>query len=168
MREETTMEFNTNMTVTNGNVTADEIASMQSQIAELTTQLAQRQNVVDTLNTRLEAVRVQRDNAESDFKQLNTYLNEYADGKGLCGEYEKQLDEWNEGFDSMKLEGRIREYQIEVEVSFRYTTTVTVEASTADDAREQVEQMSAGEVMQDGPWDCPDHEEFEISSVELA
>jgi peptidoglycan hydrolase CwlO-like protein len=162
------MEFNTNMTVTNGNVTADEIAAMQSQIAELTTQLAQRQNVVDTLSTRIESVRVQRDNAEADFKQLNTYLNEYADGKGYCGEYEKQLDEWNEGFDSMKLEGRIREFQVECEVSFRYTTTITVEAANADDAREQVEQMSASEVMEDGPWDSPDYEEFEIGSIEVA
>lgn len=162
------MEFNTNMTVTNGNVTADEIAAMQSKLAELTAQLAQVTSTNETLNTRLEAVRVQRDHAEGDFKQLNTYLNEYADSKGYCGEYEQQLDEWNGGFACMKLEGRIHEYEVTVDVNFRFTHTVTVEASSEQDAREQVENMTPGEVMESADWDNPEYEDAEIQSIERA
>lgn len=162
------MEYNTNMTVTNGNVTADEIASMQSQISELTAKLEAVNATVDRLNVRLEETRVQRDHAEGDFRTLNGYLNTYADEKGMCGEYEKQLQDWNEGFQVMELQGRIREYQIEFEVSFRYTATVSVEASSEQDAREQAENMTPTEIMESNDWDYPDYEDAEISSIELA
>lgn len=162
------MENNTNMTVTNGNVSADEIASMQSQISELTRQLTERNASVGRLNERLESIRVQRDEVIGDWRLLNSFLNKYADDQSMCGEYERKIAEWNEQFQVVKLEGRIREYEVEVEVSFRYTHTVTVEASSEEDAKEMVEQMTASEVMESADWDCPDYEEFEINSVEPA
>lgn len=158
------MEYNTNMTVTNGNAATD-MASMQEQIADLTNKLNTVNATVERLNVRLEEVRVQRDRVEADFRTLNNYLNDYADNKGYCDEYEKQLDEWNEGLHAMQLHGRIHEYEVEVECTFRYTHTVTVEASSEQDAREQVEQMTASEVMESADWDCPDYEDAEVQSV---
>jgi len=164
----TTMEFNTNMTVTNGNVNADEIASMQSQISELTAKLTAVNSENQRLRENNNNMRESLDLMGADWRQLNAFLNEYADKESMCGAYEDKLRIWNNDFRRLQLEGRIREFQVECEVSFRYTTTITVEAANEDDARSQVEDMSAGEVMQDGPWDCPDHEEFEIASIELA
>ena len=162
------MEFNTNMTVTNGNVTADEIAAMQSQLAELTAKVEAVNGENQRLRESNAGLRESLDLMGADWRTLNAFLNEYADKESMCSSYEDKLTAWNKDFRRLQLEGRIREYEVECEVSFRYTHTVTVEAANEDDARQMVEDMTASEVMETADWGCPDHEEFEIGDIEPA
>lgn len=163
------MENNsTYMTVTNGNVNADEIASLQAQVTDLTRQLSEVKAAFDRTHERLQSAQAVRDEQARDWAKLNEFLNKYADEKAMCSEYEKQLDEWNQSFESLELEGRVREYEVEVECSFRYTFTKTVEASSEAEARRMVEDMSPSEAMESADWDYPEDEEMEVGDVSLA
>ena len=84
--------------------------------------------------------------ARADWSLLNEALNEYADNKGLCGEYERQLDEWNDSFGTLKLEGRTKTYSVELTVRASFTTTVEVEATSEDDATDKAGNLDWDEV----------------------
>lgn len=82
----------------------------------------------------------------ADWALLNEGMNEYADDKGLCGEYEKQLGEWNDSFQYMELIGRQKNYEVEVTVHVTYKNTITVEATSEDEASGKVDDLGWDEV----------------------
>ena len=87
-----------------------------------------------------------RNTMQGDWALLNEALNEYADGKGLCGEYERQLSEWNDSFAVMSLEGRAKTYEVELTITATYTTTVEVEATSEDEATDKAGDLDWDEV----------------------
>lgn len=120
------------------------------------TWLPHRENTNETLTSwmwraaqmeegRLQEVQRSR-NMRSDWALLNEALNEYADTKNMCGEYERQLSEWNDSFAELSLDGRTKTYEVEVTITATFTTTVEVEGTSEDDATEKAGDMDWDDV----------------------
>ncbi|AEK07498.1 hypothetical protein SEND513_53 [Mycobacterium phage Send513] len=93
---------------------------------------------------RLEAVK-------RDFRKLNEHINSYAEETHMCGDYERRIYGWNETFEVMELEGRVRDYNVPVRVPGVFGDTEVwvsgIKARTPEEAREQVQRMTAQEVL---------------------
>ena len=104
--------------------------------AQIDVQLAQERNANQAIN---QAIR-------RDWNTLNEHLNEYADQKSMCDDYENQLSEWNDEFSTLELTGRTKTYEVQVTVRAEFHKTVTVEATTSQAAKEQVDDMDDSEI----------------------
>ena len=110
------------------------------------------ENVVHWLwrAAQIDVQRLQERNANqairSDWNTLNEHLNEYADEQDMCSTYENKLDEWNGTFGVMSLTGRVKEYEVEMTVHMTFTTTVTVEANSADQASNKADDLDWDDV----------------------
>jgi hypothetical protein len=104
-------------------------------------------------NARHAANNVEIARLRQDWRQLNEFLNEYADKNSMCSDYERQLNDWNEGFELLELEGRKRIYRVRVRVQTTHYVDVDVEATTEDAAIEEINDMYASDIMNDnGDW----------------
>ena len=100
----------------------------------------------------------------SDWLTLNEHLNGYADKESLCSTYENKLDEWNGTFGVMSLTGRVKEYEVEMTVHMTFSTTVTVEATSPDQASTKADDLDWDDVTRnislgdagDVSWDVDD------------
>lgn len=110
-------------------------------------------------------------NQQSDWDKLNQFLLDEAQNRDWCGELEKVLDKWNAAFEAFELQGRVKDYVVEVEVTATYTVRVPVEGcKNAEEAQERVNDMDGDEVMRnshDGSWDCPDDVEICAGNAEV-
>lgn len=129
-------------------------------VNELLRQQARAQTVTKSLRA-----------AESDWQTLNILLNEYADERNMCGEYESKIEEWNSQFSHFGLEGRKRDYTVHVTVTATWDFEMTVDGQTSEEAaQEYVENMSDDEIMSEATNACysPDDVSLDFVSVELA
>ena len=95
-----------------------------------------------------------------DWRRLNDFLNEYANEQRMCPDYERRLENWNESFELLELEGRKRDFEVRVRVDASYYTTVTVSAVNQDAANDEVGGMSTDDL--DVDWDNPDNVDWDI------
>ncbi len=108
--------------------------------------------------------------AETDWNILSERLNEEANDRDWCEEYDTIVTELNGCFTVFELPTRVKSYDVSVTVTATYYTTVTVEATSEDDAREQVDNMDTDDISNDSgmSWHCPDDSEVEVTEVEVA
>ena len=140
-----------------------EILDLQKQLHEATTRLS----VVQESRTAWEN---KYWTARNDWNTLNDHLKDYANENSMCSSFEDKLEEWNEDYKLLKLEGRVREYNVSVTVTATYYATVTVEAKSPDDAEKIVNNMDSDDIdnNSDMSWRYPDDAEFETGDVEEA
>lgn len=100
-------------------------------------------------NTTLAELEILQHNAEkevnkwkSDVATINDFLNNQADERDFCSEYEDFIQEINEALSVATLAGRSFSFSVEVdaEITFRQTVFVSVEASSASEAEEMVQE----------------------------
>lgn len=99
-----------------------------------------------------------------DWSKLNEFINGYANETNMCSDYERRLDDWNEDFALLKLEGRKRTFEISVRVDASYYVTVPVEATNEDAAHDAISDMSSYDVMEHASWNYPDSVDHEVSN----
>jgi len=83
--------------------------------------------------------RTQRMNFESDWQMLNDFINEYADEQNMCSDYERRLERWNGSFSEMNLQGRERNWNVQVRITVDHT--FQIRARSEEDAKELAEDM---------------------------
>ena len=106
--------------------------------------------------------------AEADWNRLGELLMGEANDRDWCSEYDRLVEEWNEGFQQFELPVRKSDYDVEVTITATYTVTIQVEAEDEDAARELVESdYSAADIMRQAgnSFAYPDDSEYEIEGV---
>jgi hypothetical protein len=86
--------------------------------------------------TRLASLTEFQRKAYADWSNFNVALNEKAAEKGLCGDYERIMEQVSTVLTVFEFEPREQEYEIEVTITgtMTTTTTVTVTATSEEDA----------------------------------
>ena len=102
----------------------------------------------------------------SDVSKLNDFMNAKADEESWCASYDTEIEGWNSSFTQIELVGRRREYQVQLDVTLRYTHYITIESSSEDAAREEIEQMSEGDLLDNLDYSYPDDTDIELREVE--
>jgi hypothetical protein len=107
--------------------------------------------------------------AETDWNILRDRLTEEANDRDWCAEYDTIINELNGCFTVFELLKRVKSYDVNVTLTATYYTTVSVEASSEDDAREQVDNMDTDDISNNSgmSWHCPDEGEVTINEVEV-
>jgi hypothetical protein len=110
---------------------------------------------------------------DSDIETINEALNKAAEDRDFCSEYEEWIEDLSGKLSHYSsLEGRNFDYEVTVEVTrvFKETVTVTVSASSAEDAEELVRDEAASFVddlcNQEYNIDESYDVDYEIQSVE--
>lgn len=90
------------------------------------------------------------DAAISDLAFLNGKMNEYADETKMCSDYERRIFKWSEEMD-FKLKGRERDWSVPVQIPGfgNEEYCITVQATSADTARQQVQMMPNADVIRE-------------------
>lgn len=109
---------------------------------------------------------------QSDWEMLNAHLNDYAVEQGMCRDYERKLDSWNDTFTSLKLKGRREEYNVGITLPdlIEGHVWVTVEAHSPTEANELVSKMSTAEILRrviEREGDCADELPFKAQTVSV-
>lgn len=104
---------------------------------------------------------------QSDWDELNSELNEYADENSFCEKYEQRINEWNDQFSVMKLVGRKKTYEVELSVTARYSVTVEVEATSEEEASEAAGELDWDDVMGPCDMDSPDDLDWDVDSASI-
>ena len=164
----------TNPSIAEASTTLDDLIEKVKTVEELTAEVAVLTNSVTDLTARLELSRQRTERTQTrvneyaaDVTRLNELMNEKADEQSLCGKYEEALAEWNSELTHIELTGRVKEYEVSVTVTATYHTTVTVEASSEDDAAEKVNDMDTDDIDSNSglEWRYPDDAEFVVDEV---
>lgn len=83
----------------------------------------------------------------NDIRRINDELNSTAEEQSWCNEYEERLDRLNETLSTeTTLVGRKRDRNVRVSVTATWDVYLTVEATSEEDAIEQIRNMDADEV----------------------
>jgi len=153
-------------------VTKDHPASprIEHYVNLLRTSYDEVSKLLDKNTTELNKLRTAHD---SDITRINEALNKAAEDRDFCTEYEEWIEELSgELSHYSSLTGRIFEYEVAVEVTrtFKSTVYVTVSASSEEDAEELVKDEASSIVddVCDETYDisCTDDVEYEVQSVE--
>jgi hypothetical protein len=127
-------------------------------------------------------VRAQRDHADrlnrtirsmrSDWELLNEHLSTESTDRDWCGVYDQLIEQWNSEFQTMQLEPRSRDYEVEVEITATWTVRVPVSGMTSEEAAQEYvsENYDAYEAMSasSDSWDTPDNADVEIGEAYIA
>ena len=121
------------------------------------------QNQVD-----IESYRGRFMKANNDWDKLGGLLMKEANDRDWCSEYDRLVDSWNSDFELLELPVRKKTYNVEVSVTATYTVTVQVEAEDDDAAIDEVNDMSAHDIMLNsgGSFSYPDDTEYEVNGCE--
>lgn len=105
--------------------------------------------LVETIN-KLHTEQAKNLDLNDDWCSLNTLLNEYADKERMCGDYERQLNTWNESLSVLQLEGRHRNWTVGVVNPELWdgTAWITVNATSPAAADKIAEELSTFELLQ--------------------
>lgn len=164
----------TNPSIAEASTTLDDLIEKVKTVEELTAEVAVLTNSVTDLTARLELSRNRSERTQNrineyaaDVVRLNEMMNEKADEQSLCGKYEEALAEWNSELTHIELTGRVKNYEVSVTITATYHTTVTVEASSDEDASEKVNDMDTDDIDNNSAldWRYPDDAEFVVDEV---
>ena len=121
---------------------------------------------LDTAQVELDRARNQMVSMRRDWSKLNALMNEHANSENWCDEYDEKLEYWNDSFSTLKLEGRLKDFDIDVKLVATYRTTVTIKASSRDKAIDIFnDSYDTSDVMRNQDWDDPYDTDFEAIDV---
>lgn len=134
--------------IVDGNSHATEEAiNAAFKVGELSTEITELKRQVDYLSATAVEAEKRAETYRADFDRLNVFLNEYANDKRMCSDYESTLEEWNNSFSLLKLVGRLRDYRVQVSVTVCYSGVITVEALNETEAQREVRAWDSSEVL---------------------
>ena len=139
----------------------DELESKAAKVDDLTARLETATQSLDYLRSKITRM-------SDDWNKLNGFLNDYATDEGMCDGYEDKLAEWNAEFGELKLEGRVKKFEVSVKVDLTYYTTLEVEARSEDDARDQVNDMDIDDILDNVELKYHDDHEWDATDVQVA
>ena len=120
----------------------------------------------------LDFVRGQRDKMQADWEMLNRLLNEEAPNRDWCNVYDECVDSWTERFALLSLEPRVRDYEVEVEITATWTVRVPVSGMADEDAAMEYvsENYTSAECLSAAgdSWSTPDDTNMEVQRADLA
>jgi len=135
-------------------------------VDELTAEVARLKADNDYKTGRIEFYRNRVNEYIADVSKLNEFMNAKADEESWCDTYDSTISAWNRSFTQIELTGRTKEYQVQLDVTLRYTHYITVEASSEDAARSEVEQMSDYDLLDNLDYDDTYDTTIDIEDVE--
>jgi len=143
-----------------------EDTALTSQVTDLTAQVKDLTDSLTVSRQRTERAQSRVNEYSADATRLNELMNEKADEEGWCSKYEDSLEEWNTQLTHIELTGRVKEYDVTIDVTLRYTHHITVEASSEDAARDEVNNMSDSDFLDNLDYDDMYSTDVEIEDVE--
>jgi hypothetical protein len=124
----------TSVVVNGSDITPNRSLTDEEMVAHLTEQMFEMGTVIDR---QVKTV----DTLHSDIDKISTALQQEAENRGWCGEYNTFCEEVNSTLEMSELLLLEEEYEVEVEVKAEVSTryTVTVTASSMENAQAMVE-----------------------------
>lgn len=102
---------------------------------------ADKAGAADPEDSKIRMLQGTVDNLRHDIGVMERILTEEADVRDWCQEYDDILDRINDAVSAFQLTPRTRNFTVEVSGSINFSTTIQVEATNADDAREAAAEM---------------------------
>ena len=143
------------------------VEELNAEVTALTADVARLKADNEYKSGRVEFYRNRVNEYSADATRLNELMNEKADEQSLCSKYEEALEEWNTQLTQIELTGRVKEYQVQLDVTLRYTHYITVEASSEDAARDEVNNMSEYDMLDNLDYSDTYDTTIDIEDVEV-
>lgn len=126
--------------------------------------IAELENLVEARETVIAELRAEIADIHREVGLLNSWANDAADAHSWCSEYDQRISQWDSQLSRISLVGRVREYDVTVQVTLTYNVTIpNVEATDADAAAEKIEWKDVRDSLDTSDWDDYD---WEVSDTE--
>lgn len=165
MEENITTPENNGTTIVEAVKTVDELTA---EVASLAAQIVSLKADNDYKTGRVEFYRNRVNEYSADVTRLNEFMNAKADEESWCSSYDAEIEGWNSSFTQIELTGRRKEFTVELDVTLRYTHYYTVEATSEDAAREEIQQMSEYDLLDNLDYGDTYDTNIDIESIEVA